>query len=297
MTFEDTVSAALSPAAQRRPDAPDDVSLLQGVARRDPRSLAELQKRHHARLWSYTVLIGGEDVTREPGKTRVRRVLGYLPQDLGFYPDLTAFQFLDYIGTLKEMDDASVRRRRINEVLEMVGLQDVARRRLGGYSGGMKRRVGIAQALLADPQVLVVDEPTAGLDPEERVRFRNLLADLAGDRLVLLSTHIVEDVAQTCRELALLNRGRIHFRGTPKELIQGARGYVWEVELPPGERPPAGVTLVGTVHLDDRTRYRMVAGELPVQGAQEAAPSLEDAYMWLMQEERSGLAVPAAAGV
>lgn len=161
-----------------------------------------------------TVVIGGEDVTREPGKTRVRRVLGYLPQDVGFYPDLTAVQFLDYIGTLKEMDDAVVRRRRVNEVLEIVGLQDAARRRLGGYSGGMKRRVGIAQALLADPQVPVVDEPTAGLDPEERVRFRNLLADLAGNRLVLLSTHIVEDVSQTCRELALLHHGRIHFRGT-----------------------------------------------------------------------------------
>jgi ABC-2 type transport system ATP-binding protein len=141
------------------------------------------------------------------------RILGYLPQDLGVYPDLTAREFLDYIALLKGIDDRSARRRRVGELLEVVALTADADRRLRGYSGGMRRRVGIAQALLADPRLLIVDEPTAGLDPEERIRFRTLLAQLAGPRTVLLSTHIVDDIAQTCRELAVLTSGRLVFRG------------------------------------------------------------------------------------
>lgn len=232
---------------------------------------------------SGTVLVGGEDVTREPGKTRLRRQLGYLPQEVGLYPDLTARQFLDYLGVLKEMDEAAQRRRRVEEVLDLVGLAEVADRPLKGFSGGMKRRVGIAHALLADPKVLIVDEPTVGLDPEERVRFRNLLADLAGDRLVLLSTHIVEDVAQTCAALAVLNRGQIAFQGPPAILTERARGFVWEMDLPAGQRPPAAATVVGTVHLGDRTQYRVVAVERPTLGARPVEPGLEDAYIWLMK--------------
>jgi ABC-2 type transport system ATP-binding protein len=235
---------------------------------------------------SGSVRIMGWDVTREPDKTEMRRHLGYLPQEVGFYPDLTARQFLDYIATLKEMDDAALRRRRVGEVLEMVGLAPVADRKVGGFSGGMKRRLGIAQALLADPRILIVDEPTAGLDPEERIRFRNLLSDLAGDRLVLLSTHIVEDMSQTCWELALLYQGRIRFRGTPGELIERAQGCVWEVEMPLGVRLTSQATVVGTIHLGDRTRYRVVAAAAPAPGAKEVMPTLEDAYMWLMQSER-----------
>jgi ABC-2 type transport system ATP-binding protein len=155
---------------------------------------------------SGTIHIGEFDIHTERGRTSVKRILGYLPQDLGMYPDLSAREFLDYVGILKGMDNRKARRQRVEELLETVSLTNVANRKLKTYSGGMKRRVGIAQALLNDPKLLIVDEPTAGLDPEERIRFRNLLSDLGGDRTVLLSTHIVEDIAQTCRNLAIMRR-------------------------------------------------------------------------------------------
>ncbi|HMA37383.1 MAG TPA: ABC transporter ATP-binding protein, partial [Chloroflexia bacterium] len=147
---------------------------------------------------SGTIQIGPYDGTTAGGRAAIKRILGYLPQELGVYPDLSAREFLDYIAILKGLDDPRARQARVAALLETVGLASVAARKLKTFSGGMKRRVGIAQALLAEPQLLIVDEPTAGLDPEERIRFRNLLGDLAGDRTVLLSTHIVEDVAQTC---------------------------------------------------------------------------------------------------
>ena len=231
------------------------------------------------------VRIGGHDATTEPGRTNVKRTLGYLPQDLGLYPDLKAWEFLDYIGILKGLEDKKARRRRVEELLETVALSDVANRKLKGFSGGMKRRVGIAQALLNDPQLLIVDEPTAGLDPEERIRFRNLLSDLAGDRTVLLSTHIVEDVAQTCRNLAVLAGGRVLFRGTTTGLIQRARGRVWTVETD-GQRPEGDLTVVSTLHLGDSTRYRVVGEVAAGSRATAAEPGLEDGYVWLMREER-----------
>ena len=140
---------------------------------------------------SGTIHIGEFDIHTERGRTSVKRILGYLPQDLGMNPDLSAREFLDYVGILKGMDNRKARRQRVEELLETVSLSNVANRKLKTYSGGMKRRIGIAQALLNDPKLLIVDEPTAGLDPEERIRFRNLLSDLGGDRTVLLSTHIV----------------------------------------------------------------------------------------------------------
>ena len=144
------------------------------------------------------VLVDGCDLADARVRRALKRTLGYLPQDIEPYPNLTPPEFLDYVGVLKGMDDARERRRQAAELLERVGLADVARRRIGGFSGGMRRRVGIAQALMGDPRLLVVDEPTAGLDPEERMRFRTLLATLGGERTVILSTHILDDVAQTC---------------------------------------------------------------------------------------------------
>lgn len=232
--------------------------------------------------------VGGYDMGSERGRTAVKRILGYLPQELGLYPDLSAREFLDYIGLLKGLDERNVRTRRVAELLETVSLTDVANRKLKTFSGGMKRRVGIAQALLNDPQLLIVDEPTAGLDPEERIRFRNLLADLGGNRIVILSTHIVEDVAQTCQELAVMRAGQISFRGGIPELVESAQGKVWTVTLPVGGVKPAGdLMVISTLHLGSSVQYRVVSETLPYEDAQPVAPTLEDSYVWLMRDTRT----------
>ncbi len=232
------------------------------------------------------VLIGGHDMSTRQGRVAVQRRLGYLPQDLGLYPDLTAVEFLDYIGLLKGLDDRTARRRQIAELLEVVGLSDVANRKLKGFSGGMRRRVGIAQALLGDPALLVVDEPTAGLDPQERIRFRTLLATLPGRRTVLLSTHVVEDVAQTCRETAVMVDGRIVFTGAVSDLVRGAEGVTWEV-VTSGPPPTVG-EIVSAVSDAGGTRYRVVSVTPPDPAAIPVPPSLEDGYVAFMQGAAAG---------
>ncbi|MEU7986261.1 ABC transporter ATP-binding protein [Streptosporangium canum] len=233
---------------------------------------------------SGTVRVGGHDITTADGRLAVQRTLGYLPQSLGVYPDLTARQFLDYIALLKGLDSRPSRRRRIGELLETVALTQDADRRLKGFSGGMLRRVGIAQALLADPRLLVVDEPTTGLDPEERIRFRILLSRLAGDRTVLLSTHIVEDVAQTCRSLAVLDKGRLVFRGEVGELVSRAERRVWTLTTS-GPAPSQG-RIVAALPEGAGTRYRVIAPTAPGPSAQPAEPTLEDGYLALMEPGR-----------
>ncbi|MEV4243963.1 ABC transporter ATP-binding protein [Streptosporangium canum] len=230
------------------------------------------------------VRVGGHDITTADGRLAVQRTLGYLPQSLGVYPDLTARQFLDYIALLKGLDSRPSRRRRIGELLEVVALTQDADRRLKGFSGGMLRRVGIAQALLADPRLLVVDEPTTGLDPEERIRFRILLSRLAGDRTVLLSTHIVEDVAQTCRSLAVLAKGRLVFRGEVGELVSRADRRVWTLTTS-GPAPSQG-RIVAALPEGAGTRYRVIAPTAPGPSAQPAEPTLEDGYLALMEPGR-----------
>ncbi|HCS40904.1 MAG TPA: ABC transporter ATP-binding protein [Anaerolineaceae bacterium] len=233
---------------------------------------------------SGSVNVGGNDVTTETGKMEVKKMLGYLPQELGMYPELTAAQFVDYMAILKGLENPAERRERVEKVLNMVGLSDNANRKIKGFSGGMKRRVGIAQALVNDPRLLIVDEPTAGLDPEERIRFRNLLVNLAADRTVLLSTHIVEDIGQTCRDLAVIARGQVIFRGSPAELTQAASGHVWALTSSAMEKPNHGLTIVSMLHLAEGTQYRMVgesASDYP--DAQPVQPGLEDGYVWLMK--------------
>lgn len=225
------------------------------------------------------VVIGDHDLTTSQGRIAVKRVLGYLPQELGVYPDLTATEFLDYVALLKGIDDRTARRRRVAELLELVALSTVAKKKLKGFSGGMKRRIGISQALLNDPRLLIVDEPTAGLDPEERIRFRTLLAQLAGDRTVLLSTHIVEDIAQTCRDLAVLHAGRPVFRGTVAELTAIAEGRVWSA-VTTGPQPETGV-IVSALPDPNGMRYRIVAEQPPTTDATPIAPSLEEGYIAL----------------
>jgi ABC-type multidrug transport system ATPase subunit len=241
------------------------------------RLLTGLIRPDHGRI-----TVGDHDMATVDGRLAVQRVLGYLPQDLGMYPDLSAREFLDYVALLKGLDDRPYRRRRVGELLELVNLTDAGDRKLRGYSGGMRRRVGIAQALLNDPQLLVVDEPTAGLDPEERIRFRTLLSQLAERRTVLLSTHIVDDVAQTCTELAVLGRGRLIYRGTVRELTALAEGGVWSL-VTSGPAPSVGTVVSALAH-DGGTRYRIVAATRPATDAEPAAPTLEDGYVALAQQ-------------
>jgi ABC-type multidrug transport system ATPase subunit len=235
---------------------------------------------------SGTIHIGEYDIHTERGRTSVKRILGYLPQELGMYPDLSAREFLDYVGILKGMDNRKARHQRVEELLEIVSLSNEANRKLKTYSGGMKRRIGIAQALLNDPKLLIVDEPTAGLDPEERIRFRNLLSDLGGDRTVLLSTHIVEDIAQTCRNLAILKSGKVVFQGTTAELVGETRGRVWIITTQ-GIKPEGNFTVVSTLNMGTTIQYRVVGELSPRAGAVPTEPSLEDGYVWLMREQRT----------
>ena len=236
---------------------------------------------------SGTIQVGPYSGGTERGRTAIKRILGYLPQDLGMYPDLSAREFLDYIGILKGIDDRQARQKQVAELLEIVSLSDVANRKLKTFSGGMKRRVGIAQALLNDPQLLIVDEPTSGLDPEERIRFRNLLSDLGSNRTVLLSTHIVEDVAQTCRRLAIMNKGHIVFQGTAEELVNEAHGKVWTLTAETGAPKPAGdITVISTMNMGATVQYRVVGDLADSSGAIPTVPNMEDSYVWLMHENR-----------
>ena len=233
---------------------------------------------------SGTIRIGEYDGGTERGRTAVKRMLGYLPQDFGVYPDLNAREFLDYIAILKGLRDRTLRHKRIEALLEIVSLTQVANRKLKTYSGGMKRRIGIAQALLNDPALLIVDEPTAGLDPEERIRFRNLLSELGGNRTVLLSTHIVEDIAQTCQRLAVLKDGHLIFQGTTVAAMREAQGKVWIITTS-GYKPEGNFTVVATLHMGTTAQYRVVGDPSPEAAAVPAEPTLEDTYVWLMREQ------------
>jgi ABC-2 type transport system ATP-binding protein len=224
------------------------------------------------------VLWNGEDISRNPD--RLRTVLGYLPQDFGVYPNLNALEFLQYIAAIKGLDSRTAERR-IDDLLQVVNLVDARKRPLGGYSGGMKQRIGIAQALLNDPQLLIVDEPTVGLDPEERVRFRNLLSDLSGNRIVILSTHIVSDVEAAATDIAIMDKGSLLQQATPEALLQAVEGKVWEWVVPAAE-----LAAIRQKHLvssmarwADGTRLRIVQAQAPCADARPAAPSLEDAYL------------------
>lgn len=236
-----------------------------------------------------SVSVDGLDLAKN--KEKIRRMLGYLPQSFGLYPRLTAWETLDYIGSLKGLSCATDRRRRIQEVLKTVNLWDARRRRVREFSGGMLQRLGIAQALLGDVRLLVVDEPTAGLDPEERIRFRNLLSMMSGDRIVLLSTHIVGDVEATCSDMAVIRKGSIVFRGTPGQLTEAARGKIWEVRCRREalERFAASnVVVVGARNLGDMVEARVVSAAMPLAGEGSqvialAEPTLEDAYIALME--------------
>jgi ABC-type multidrug transport system ATPase subunit len=224
----------------------------------------------------------GTDIAEAPNE--IRSVLGYLPQDFGIYPNLNAVEFLEYMAAIKGLG-AREARQRIEELLDLVHLgAEVRTRPLGGYSGGMRQRVGIAQALLNDPQLLIVDEPTAGLDPQERVRFRNLLSDLAGERIVILSTHIVTDVEAVATEIALIESGRLVRHTLPETLLQAVEGKAWEVVIPSDELPALKERAIvsSTARRSDGVHARVVSDRRPDDSAVPDEPTLEDAYLYVI---------------
>ncbi|MGV3115108.1 ABC transporter ATP-binding protein [Corynebacterium freneyi] len=225
------------------------------------------------------VLIDGHDLADAGARRAVKKTLGYLPQDVEPYPNLTPLEFLDYVGVLKGIDSATDRKRQARELVAQVGLNDAKDRKVGGFSGGMRRRVGIAQALMGDPELLVVDEPTAGLDPEERMRFRTLLASLGHNRTVILSTHILDDVAQTCPYVFVLREGRLRYDGPTDGLIDAARGRTW-LTASRTAPPPEDVTVVNATTTGSGTQYRIVT-DTPPADATPVDPNLEDGYMAL----------------
>ena len=229
------------------------------------------------------VLWNGKDIAKTPDD--LRNVLGYLPQDFGVYPNLNAIEFLEYIAAIKGLDSKSAERR-IDELIQVVNLVEAAKRPLGGFSGGMKQRVGIAQALLNDPQVLIVDEPTVGLDPEERVRFRNLLSDLSGERIVILSTHIVSDVESTATRIALMNKGQLLRECAPEELLTELENKVWEWIVTSDELLSLKQKHIvsGTIRRSDGVQVRVVSENQPDLNAHRVPPNLEDAYLYFIGE-------------
>jgi ABC-2 type transport system ATP-binding protein len=231
------------------------------------------------------VRFDGADVVARPDV--LRRRLGYLPQDFGVYPHLTAREFLSYLAAVKGLP-ARRARARIDDLLELVNLTDAAKRQLGGFSGGMLRRVGIAQTLLADPRVLIIDEPTAGLDPEERVRFRNLLSELGADRLVLLSTHIVSDIESVAADIAIVAHGRVLRRGGPDDLLRDVAGQVWEMVVEPAALAAvqARHTVSRMIRTTDGLRLRVLSASPPAHDAVPAPPDLEDVYLAVVRSVR-----------
>lgn len=233
------------------------------------------------------VSVYGHSLDTPQGRAYVRSVLGYLPQEVGFHLRLTVEQELDYMAILKNITDPKERGREIDRVLEHVGLEHVRRERVHALSGGMKRRLGIGMALLGNPRLIIVDEPTANLDPAERVRFRNLLFRLAGDRVVILATHIIEDVNQICSDLAVIRDGVLLFCGPPHQLTSRVEGRVWLVpdsELVDEDR----VSLISSRTTERGVEHRVLSEENPSPTAHPISPTLEDAYLWLVRKTGGG---------
>ena len=285
---------------------PGPVSALQGINLEIPKGMFGLLGPNGAgkttlmrilagqlEATSGNVTLDGEDILEDP--QRVRAQLGYLPQDFGFYPHLTGQAMLTYLLELKGVDAPQGRKKLAAELLERVHLAKAAKRKVKGYSGGMRQRLGIAQAIAGDPRLIIVDEPTAGLDPEERLNFYRILAELAEDRRVLLSTHIVEDVSVLCPQFAVIRHGRLVARTTPREARAALQGRIFEgsVEVESLQELSTIHRITQAVLAEGKHRVRIyLAGVDVPEGFQAAQPTLEDAYLLMMQEEGEMLEIP-----
>jgi ABC-type multidrug transport system ATPase subunit len=245
------------------------------------RIICGVLEQSYGKIW-----INGIDTQQK--REELQGLIGYLPQEFGMYENMTAEGYLDYQAMLKGITDVEVRKGRIREVLGSVHMWEHRKKRIGTYSGGMKQRIGIAQVLLHLPRILVVDEPTAGLDPRERIRFRNLLVELSRSRVVIFSTHIIEDISSSCTTMAVINRGEVLFNGTPSEMTEIARGRVWRAHLDAESFEEQTRDLLVIHHMRDggKIRARCISAEKPFEDAVEELPLLEDAYLWLLRSGR-----------
>ncbi len=234
------------------------------------------------------VFLNGKDIVAMGAD--YRNVLGYLPQDFGYYPGYTAMEFLLYISALKGIPK-NIAKKRAAELLEEVGLGEAANQKVKTFSGGMKQRVGIAQALLNNPEILILDEPTAGLDPKERVRFRNLLSDCAGDKIIVLSTHIVSDIEAVADEVLLMKKGKFVLQGSVPDLIKKAEGKVWELAVPQEDtrKWQAGSTVANLRHEGNQVVLRIISEHMPGETAVPCEASLEDLYLYYFPTEQEGV--------
>ena len=231
-----------------------------------------------------SVSIDSFDLVKD--RKEIRSMLGYLPQDFRFFSKLKTWEFLDYAASLSGIKNKSIRRDKVDEWLEKVGLFDVRERDANKLSGGMKRRLGIAQTLIGDPKIIVVDEPTTGLDPEERIRFRNILSEISQqDVTIILSTHIVGDISSVCNNLALLDNGKVAFKGTPEALIEKARGHVWQVNTSGYEYDliKEKYAVVSTIPTQEGWEIQLIGDGSQLKNAVELAPNLEHAYVYFME--------------
>jgi ABC-type multidrug transport system ATPase subunit len=233
---------------------------------------------------SGTVLVDGKDIQKH--RAEVRSMIGYLPQDFKFFTSLKTWEFLDYSGSLAGMKNRKTRIDEVDRLLDQVGLLEVRDRQANRLSGGMKRRLGIAQALIGNPRIIIVDEPTTGLDPDERIRFRNILSQLSrNDVIIILSTHIVGDISSTCHGMALLNKGELVFNGSPEDLVKSAEGHVFRMLLDHHEYDVVKekYNVISTVPVETGWDVQIVSDEVPEFKADKIIPNIEHAYVYYME--------------
>jgi len=246
------------------------------------RIICGILEQSYGKVW-----INGMDTLEK--REELQGLIGYLPQEFGSYENMTAHEYLHYQAMLKNIIDKKTRDDRVTYVLKAVHMEDRRHEKIGSYSGGMKQRIGIAQILLHLPRILVVDEPTAGLDPRERIRFRNLLVELSRDRIVIFSTHIIEDISSSCSQVAVLNKGKIRYLGKPIDMAKEAENHVWQLYVPANEFDKLVKNHLVVHHMSDgkNVRVRVISDAKPLEEAAAATPNLEDAYLWLLRKKEN----------
>ena len=245
------------------------------------RIICGILEQSYGKIW-----VNGIDTQEK--REELQGLIGYLPQEFGTYENMTASDYLHYMAMLKNITDPVIREERVSYVLEAVHMIERRHEKIGSYSGGMKQRIGIAQILLHLPRILVVDEPTAGLDPRERIRFRNLLVELSRERVVIFSTHIIEDISSSCNTVAVLNKGDLVYLGKPIDMTKAAENHVWQFYVPAANFRKVTEKHLIVHHMSEGNmiRVRCISEEKPADDAEVVKPNLEDAYLWLLRMKR-----------